>query len=95
MKSMKTYVKPPLPPQTAALLKAANIRVSMTGLAVGHQVLPCMQAGAEYATPYLGRMNERLGRERVGDAGISHPRPSPSSSPHPLIFRIRTAQAQV
>ena len=61
--------------QTAALLRDANIRLSMTGLASGVQVVPCMHAGAEYATPFLGRMKDRVGSEKVrcgaGDT-VSH-----------------------
>ncbi|KAG1664837.1 hypothetical protein FOA52_007095 [Chlamydomonas sp. UWO 241] len=44
--------------QTAALLRDAGIRVTITGMYMPHQVLLAEAVGAEYAAPYLGRMND-------------------------------------
>jgi len=47
--------------QTAALLRESNIRVTLTGLYAPPQVLVAQAVGAEYAAPYLGRMNDAYG----------------------------------
>jgi transaldolase len=54
--------------QTAALLAESHIRVTITGIYSAHQVLLAEAVGAEYAAPYLGRMNDAYGAGKVGGA---------------------------
>lgn len=49
--------------QTAALLRESNIRVTITGLYAANQILVAQAVGAEYAAPYLGRMNDAYGAD--------------------------------
>lgn len=51
----------------AARLIAAGVPVTMTALYAAHQVATAMALGAQYAAPYLGRMDEagRDGHETV------------------------------
>lgn len=51
----------------AAQLIAAGVRVTMTGVYASHQVIVAAALGAEYAAPYLGRINDlgRNGREEL------------------------------
>ncbi|KAL6762257.1 fructose-6-P aldolase [Haematococcus lacustris] len=50
--------------QTAGLLRDSNVRVTLTGLYAAPQVLLAQAVGAEYAAPYLGRMNDAYGGEQ-------------------------------
>lgn len=51
----------------AAQLIAAGVRVTLTGIYAPHQVLIAAALGADYAAPYLGRINDlgRNGREEL------------------------------
>lgn len=51
--------------EAASALIRCNINVTMTGVYAPHQVLSAVAAGAMYAAPYLGRMNDngRPGRQ--------------------------------
>uniref|UniRef100_B8HKG8 Transaldolase n=1 Tax=Cyanothece sp. (strain PCC 7425 / ATCC 29141) TaxID=395961 RepID=B8HKG8_CYAP4 len=51
--------------EAAAELIAAGIRVTLTGVYAIHQVLIAAALGAEYAAPYLGRMNDLGGNGRA------------------------------
>eukprot|EP00798_Chlamydomonas_sp_ICE-L_P014719 gene14719-20760_t len=56
--------------QTASLLRDADIRVTITGVYSPQQVILAQSVGAEYAAPYLGRMNDAFG-EGQGVAAVS------------------------
>ncbi len=51
--------------QAAAQLIAQGIQITLTGVYAAHQVLIAAAVGADYAAPYLGRINDlgRNGRE--------------------------------
>ncbi|MBW4522668.1 MAG: transaldolase [Scytolyngbya sp. HA4215-MV1] len=50
----------------AAQLIAQGLRITLTGVYAPHQVLIAAALGAEYAAPYLGRIND-LGRDGRAD----------------------------
>ncbi|GFR49423.1 hypothetical protein Agub_g11480 [Astrephomene gubernaculifera] len=50
--------------QAAALLRETSVRVTMTGIYSSPQVLLAQSIGAEYAAPYLGRMNDAYGNNQ-------------------------------
>ncbi|KAG2484976.1 hypothetical protein HYH03_016272 [Edaphochlamys debaryana] len=50
--------------QAAALLRESNVRVTMTGIYSASQVMLAQAIGAEYAAPYLGRMNDAYGNNQ-------------------------------
>lgn len=53
--------------RAATKLKKEGVQVTMTGLYAAHQALTAAAVGAEYAAPYLGRMddNQRGGIESI------------------------------
>ncbi len=55
--------------EVAACLIKEGIRVTLTGVYAPHQVLTAAALGADYAAPYLGRINDmgRNGRQEVTD----------------------------
>lgn len=55
--------------EVAANLLSSGIRVTLTGVYALHQVLTAVALGADYAAPYLGRINDlgRNGRQEVAD----------------------------
>ncbi|KAG2431800.1 hypothetical protein HXX76_009295 [Chlamydomonas incerta] len=50
--------------QAAALLRESSVRITMTGIYTASQVLLAQSVGAEYAAPYLGRMNDAYGNNK-------------------------------
>ncbi|GIL89170.1 hypothetical protein Vretifemale_16983 [Volvox reticuliferus] len=50
--------------QAAALLRESAVRVTMTAMYTSSQVLLAQSVGAEYAAPYLGRMNDAYGNNQ-------------------------------
>eukprot|EP00958_Prasinococcus_capsulatus_P009966 scaffold966_cov415-Prasinococcus_capsulatus_cf.AAC.29 len=53
--------------RAASMLKREGVRITMTGLYASHQAITAASLGAEYAAPYLGRMddNQRGGVESI------------------------------
>lgn len=47
--------------QAAALLRESSVRTTITGIYSSQQVLLAQILGADYAAPYLGRMNDAYG----------------------------------
>ncbi|MCX5497809.1 hypothetical protein OSH11_24130 [Kaistia dalseonensis] len=50
----------------ASMLKQEGIRVTLTAVYTAHQALSAAAIGADYAAPYLGRMND-AGRDGYGE----------------------------
>ncbi|GLC33795.1 hypothetical protein PLESTB_000117300 [Pleodorina starrii] len=50
--------------QAAALLQESAVRVTMTAMYTSSQILLAQSVGAEYAAPYLGRMNDAYGNNQ-------------------------------
>ncbi|EFJ41563.1 hypothetical protein VOLCADRAFT_119676, partial [Volvox carteri f. nagariensis] len=50
--------------QAAALLRESAVRITMTAMYNSSQVLLAQCVGAEYAAPYLGRMNDAYGNNQ-------------------------------
>lgn len=57
--------------QAASVLIAQGIRITLTGVYAVHQVLVAAALGADYAAPYLGRIND-LGRNGREDLVAMH-----------------------
>ncbi|BDA48010.1 probable transaldolase [Coccomyxa sp. Obi] len=65
----RTVVKLPITDagvEAAGLLKSQGVRVTLTGVYTAHQAFTAMAANADYAAPYLGRMND-VGRSGRGE----------------------------
>ena len=52
--------------QAASQLSAEGIKITLTAVYAVHQILIAAALGAEYAAPYLGRIND-LGRNGIND----------------------------
>lgn len=76
----------------AARLKADGIRITMTAVYASHQALSAAALGADYAAPYLGRMND-AGRDGAGEiAAMQAMVRSAGSAMRILVASLRSAE---
>lgn len=76
----------------AARLKADGIRITMTAVYAAHQALSAAALGADYAAPYLGRMND-AGRDGTGEiAAMQAMVRAAGSSMRILVASLRSAE---
>jgi transaldolase len=90
--SPKVVVKIPITAEgasAAAALRREGTRVTMTAVYTIAQALAASALGAEYAAPYLGRMND-AGRDGFGDiAGMAHALRGHGSATRLLVASLR------
>jgi transaldolase len=78
--------------QAATVLMADGIRVTLTGVYAVHQVLIAAALGADYAAPYLGRIND-LGRNGRDDlVAMQNIITGTGSATRLLVASIRSAE---